>query len=72
MLFNGEKLGKIITGVKKIVPNHLSFKNKKQKENIVRFPEGLGRDAKRQHSDPTHTKEVPMKKSAIAVCRSSF
>lgn len=38
MLFDGEKLGEIIIRVKKIFPNHLSFKNKKQKKgNIIFF-----------------------------------
>lgn len=41
MLFNGEKLGKIIIRVKKIVPNHLSFKNKKQKRKQYIFQKDL-------------------------------
>ena len=71
MLFNGEKLRKIIIQEKEIFPNHLSFKNKKQKRNyIVYFSERLGRDAKRQHSNGTHTKELSMKQSEIVMCKS--
>ena len=42
MLFDGEIRGEIIIRVKNILPNHLSFKNKKQtRETVFFFQKGL-------------------------------
>jgi hypothetical protein len=57
LLFDGEIRGEIIIRVKKILPNHLSFKNKKQtRETVFFFSERPGSLYQRQHSDGVHRK----------------
>lgn len=62
--------GKIITREKEIFPNHLSFKNKKQKGKYSMFFRKAWKGMSRRHSNGTHTKELSMKKSEIAMCKS--